>query len=253
MINELQKVPEPVRLELGDLSSAQLTLGDMSSSPSTSTDSAIGSNTLPAKKDATARKSSSIFAEGLSLPEPKRHSLVRKTKLHMEAPKDNFGNKNKLEPSGLSVNHHELSETLQYIEKQTRLRRVEPLYSSDVLGKSFKYSLEQLKRKAERHLGKDYNIILTGKPIVEQGKIFFNFFENFVATIKKSNLVVHKNGTMNEQEPAFIIGDKESLKIVAFEQNPLYDHIYVLKIFNTYMYMYTCTYMYTCIYYHKFV
>lgn len=68
-----------------------------------------------------------------------------------------------LQSSGLSCNHEQLSEKIQVIEKLTRLRRAQPLYSSEVLGDSFKYSQQQLERKAPRHLTNDYNISIEGK------------------------------------------------------------------------------------------
>jgi hypothetical protein len=54
---------------------------------------------------------------------------------------DSFSNG--LTSSGLSSNHNKLTENIQLIEKLTRLRRVEYLYTSQVLVKSFKYIQEQ--------------------------------------------------------------------------------------------------------------
>lgn len=54
---------------------------------------------------------------------------------------------NNLESSGLSRNHEQLSENIQFIEKLTRLRRAQPLYPSQVLGDSYKYGGEQLERE----------------------------------------------------------------------------------------------------------
>ena len=41
--------------------------------------------------------------------------------------------------------------------------------------------------------------------------------------ISKPNLVIREYGTLNKQEPTINIGDPESLGIVAFENNPLYE------------------------------
>ena len=42
--------------------------------------------------------------------------------------------------------------------------------------------------------------------------------------LSKKNLIVHKNGTLNKQEPTINIGDPESLGVIAFENNPLYEN-----------------------------
>ena len=41
--------------------------------------------------------------------------------------------------------------------------------------------------------------------------------------LKTPNLIVHKDGMMNQQKSAIMFGDKESYKIVVFENNTLYD------------------------------
>jgi len=52
-----------------------------------------------------------------------------------------------LTPDGLSINHNEFPDDIQKVETETRLRRAAPLYPSEVLGDSYKYGQEQLKRK----------------------------------------------------------------------------------------------------------
>jgi hypothetical protein len=46
--------------------------------------------------------------------------------------------------------------------------------------------------------------------------------------LSKPNLVIREDGTLNKQEPTINIGDPESLGIVSFENNPLYeDHHFI--------------------------
>jgi len=46
--------------------------------------------------------------------------------------------------------------------------------------------------------------------------------------LSKSNLVIREDGTLNKQKPTINIGDPESLEIVSFENNPLYeDHNFI--------------------------
>lgn len=73
---------------------------------------------------------------------------------------------NNLQSSGLSGNHEELSENIQFIEKQTRLRRAQPLYPSQILGDSYQYGGKQLQRKAPKHFP-DFGISIVGKSIEE--------------------------------------------------------------------------------------
>lgn len=70
--------------------------------------------------------------------------------------KDNFSNG--LMPSGWNINHKTLSENIQDIKTQTRLRRVEPFCPSEIeiLGDFYQCGGEQLEKKAP-HL-KDFDI-----------------------------------------------------------------------------------------------
>jgi hypothetical protein len=132
--------------------------------------------------------------------------------------------KNNLESSGLSRNREQLSENIQFIENLTRLRRAQPLYPSQVLGDSYKYGGKQLERKAPRHL-EDFGICTEGKTIEEMAIEYKDLLENLVS---KPNLVIREDGTLNKQEPRINIGDPESLGIVVFENNPLYeDHHFI--------------------------
>ena len=46
--------------------------------------------------------------------------------------------------------------------------------------------------------------------------------------VSKPNLVIREDGRLNRQEPTINIGDPESLGIVSFENNPLYeDHHFI--------------------------
>jgi hypothetical protein len=132
---------------------------------------------------------------------------------------------NNLQSSGLSRNREQLSKNIQFIEKLTRLRRAQPLYSSEVLGDSFKYSQQQLERKAPRHLTNDYNISIEGKTKTQQGLVYFHEVEEM---LKTPNLIVREDGTMNQQEPAIICFDPDSKLFASFENNPLYeDHHFI--------------------------
>lgn len=131
---------------------------------------------------------------------------------------DSFSNE--LTPSGLSVNHEKFNEKIQFVEKLTRLRRAEPLYSSEVLGESFQYSQKQLEIKASRHLQKDFGVSIEGKTIEEMAAEYHDCIENL---LQQPNLVIRKDGKLSKQEPTINIGDPKSRKIVSFENNPLYD------------------------------
>jgi hypothetical protein len=132
--------------------------------------------------------------------------------------------KNNLESSGLSRNHEQLPENIQSIEKLTRLRRAQPLYSSQVLGDSYKYGGEQLERKAPDHLP-DFGISIEGKTLEEMALEYKDLVETILS---KQGLVVRKDGTLSKQEPTINIGDPESLGIVVFENNSLYeDHHFI--------------------------
>jgi len=108
----------------------------------------------------------------------------------------------------------------QVIKERTKLRRATPLYPSEALGDSYKYASEQLKVKGPRHL-KDFNVCVEGKTEIEIAMEYKDFLEGLLS---KKNLIVHKNGTLNKQEPTINIGDPESLGVIAFENNPLYEN-----------------------------
>ena len=173
----------------------------------------------------TGSKGSSIFVHGLVAPvSKKKHTLLPPMELNMvQTPtEDSFSNG--LRPSGLSINHEILSENIQDIETKTRLRRAQPLYPSQVLGDSYQYGGKQLKRKALRHL-EDFGISTEGKT-VEQMNIEYKDLVEIL--LSKPNLVIREDGTLNKQEPTINIGDRESLGIVSFENNPLYeDHHFI--------------------------
>jgi hypothetical protein len=113
-----------------------------------STDILGPAQNAPDKQAKTRSKGSSIFADALSNPQARRKSSslppMEKSGLTMVQTSNEDSFSNGLTPSGLSVNHEKLSENIQFIEKLTRLRRAEPLYSSEVLGESFQYSQKQL-------------------------------------------------------------------------------------------------------------
>ena len=143
-------------------------------------------------------------------------------RVQLKMAQNNFSNN--LESSGLSRNHEELSENIQFIEKLTRLRRAQPLYPSQVLGDSYQYGGKQLERKAPRHLP-DFGISIVGKSIEELGVEYKDLVETILS---KQGLVVRKDGTLNKQEPTINIGDPETRGIISFENNPLYeDHHFI--------------------------
>ena len=184
-----------------------------------STDILVPSQNEPDKQAKTRSKgSSSFFAEALSIPNTRKLSPMQKrVQLNMSKKETNFSNK--LESSGLSKNHEELPQNIQYIEIKTRLRRAQPLYSSEVLGNSYEYGGKQLERKAPRHLP-DFGISIVGKSIEELAVEYKDLVETILS---KQGLVVRKDGTLNKQEPTINIGDPESRGIVSFETNPLYE------------------------------
>jgi hypothetical protein len=172
-------------------------------------------------KQAKTRSRGSFFAEALNIPNTRKLSPMQK-RFQLKMAQNNFSNN--LESSGLSRNHEELSENIQFIEKLTRLRRAQSLYPSQVLGDSYKYGGKQLERKAPRHL-EDFGISTEVKTVEEMAIEYKDLLEILVS---KPNLVIREDGTLNKQEPTINIGDPESLGIVSFENNPLYeDHHFI--------------------------
>lgn len=146
----------------------------------------------PGKQAKTgSRGSSSIFAEALNIPNTRKLSSMQK-RVQLKMAKNNFSNN--LESSGLSRNHEQLSKDIQSIEELTRLRRAQPLYSSQVLGDSYKYGGNQLERKAPRHL-EDFRISTEGKTVEEMAIEYKYLLE---MTVSKSNLVIREDGILNK-------------------------------------------------------
>ena len=167
--------------------------------------------------------SPSFFAEAskINIPNTRKLSPMQ-NRVQLKMAQNNFSNN--LESSGLSRNHEELSKNSQFIEKLTRLRRAQPLYPSQVLGDSYKYGGKQLERKAPRHL-EDFGISTEGKTVEEMAIEYKDLLEILVS---KPNLVIREDGTLNKQELTINIGDPDSLGIVSFENNPLYeDHHFI--------------------------
>jgi hypothetical protein len=168
-----------------------------------------------------SRGSSFFFAEALPISNTRKLSPMQK-RVQLKMAKSNFSNN--LESSGLSENHQELSQNIQDIEIMTRLRRSQPLYSSQVLGDSFKYGGKQLERKAPRHL-ESLGISIEGKTVEEMAMEYKYLLE---ILLSKPNLVIREDGTLNKQERTINIGEPESRGIVSFENNPLYeDHHFI--------------------------
>ena len=202
----LRELEKPLKPQLSD------------GNPISSTD-ILGTAQNVQNKQPKSKGSSSIFAEAFSNPS-KLSPMQKRVQLKMA--QNNFSNN--LESSGLSRNHEQLSENIQFIEKLTRLRRAQPLYPSQVLGDSYKYGGKQLERKAPRHL-EDFGICTEGKTIEEMAIEYKDLLENLVS---KPNLVIREDGTLNKQEPTINIGDPKSLGILSFENNPLYeDHHFI--------------------------
>lgn len=144
-------------------------------------------------------------------------------KVQLKMAQNNF--LNNLQSSGLSRNHEQLSKDIQSTEKLTKLRRSQPLYPSQALGDSYKYSGKQLERKAPRHLP-DFGISIVGKSIEELGVEYKDLVETILS---KPGLIVRKDGTLNKQEPTINIGDPKTRGIVSFENNPLYDKYHLIS------------------------
>ena len=138
-------------------------------------------------------------------------------RVQLKMAENNFSNN--FESSGLSENHQELPQNIQDIEIKTRLRRAQPLYSSEILGDSYEYGGKQLERKAPKHLP-DFGISIEGKSLEEMAMEYKDLVETILA---KQGLVVRKDGTLNKQEPTINMGDPETQAIAAFENNTLYD------------------------------
>ena len=99
------------------------------------------------------------------------------------------------------------------------MRRAEDRISSVILGAEYEYGSPQLQKKSPGHLFKDFGISTENLSIEHQGIVYYGEVER---TLNKPGLCVHRNGTMNRQEPAIIFGDPQTRIIVAFENNPLY-------------------------------
>ena len=207
IISESQK---PIKSELSDSSEVR------------STDILAPSENVKENQAKTGSKgSSSFFAEALPISNTRKLSPMQK-RVQLKMAENNFSNN--LESSGLSKNHEELSQNIQDIEIKTRLRRAQPLYSSEVLGDSYQYGGKQLERKAPRHL-EDFGISTEGKTVEEMAMEYKDLVESLLS---RSNLVIREDGTLNQQEPTINIGDPESRGIVSFENNPLYeDHHFI--------------------------
>ena len=95
-------------------------------------------------------------------------------------------------PSGLSSNHDQLPKEIQKVQKDTRARRAEPLYSSAALGDSYK----QLTRK-DRHRTSDYGLSTEGKTDKEANMEFIGVMENL---LEKPGIIHRENGIFNKQE-----------------------------------------------------
>lgn len=192
-----------------------------------STDILNPSQNAPDKSAKTwSRGSSSFFAEALTIPNTRKLSPMQK-RVQLKMSENNFSNN--LESSGLSRNHQELSENIQFIEKLTRLRRAQPLYPSQVLGDSYQYGGKQLERKAPRHL-EDFGISTEGKTVEEMSMEYKDFVEMLLS---KPNLVIREDGTLNKQEHTINIGDPELRGIVSFENNPLYEDYHFISSYPT--------------------
>ena len=76
-----------------------------------------------------------------------------------------------------------------------------------------------MERKAPGHLP-DFGISTEGKSLEEMATEYKDLVETILG---KPDLVVRKDGTLNKQEPTINMGDPETLGIVAFENNSLYD------------------------------
>ena len=76
-----------------------------------------------------------------------------------------------------------------------------------------------MERKAPRH-HENFGICTEEKSIKEMANEYKDLLENRVS---KPNLVISEDGTLSKQEPTINIGDPESLEIVLFENNPLYE------------------------------
>ena len=64
----------------------------------------------------------------------------------------------------------------------------------------------------------------------EIGKAYFNEIKKF---LKKPNLIVRKQGTMNKREGAIIFYDNTTGLFAGFENNPLYNYFHLISSYQT--------------------
>ena len=88
------------------------------------------------------------------------------------------------------------------------------------------YGGKQLERKA-RHL-QDFGRSIEGKTPEELAMEYKELVETLVA---KPGVVVRKDGKLNKQEATINIGDPETLGVVIFENNPLYDNYHFISCY----------------------
>jgi hypothetical protein len=81
-------------------------------------------------------------------------------------------------------------------------------------GPDYLYSQKQLQPKGLRHLS-DFGISPKGKTLNEIASTYMFCVEEL---LRKPDLIWHKDGIMNKQEPAILGGDPESGLIAAFEK-----------------------------------
>lgn len=179
---------------------------------------------IESSKSDNPKKGSSIFAEGLVTPKTTRRFSSSLTSVK-DLTEDGFKNpsltpifdpdKTYLSPSEF-INSNQLNPS----ELRTQDRRAAPLWASKSLGEPYYYSEKQLKRKAPRHLTKDFDIPIEGKTPEQQAVAYFNQVETL---LQKSDLIINKKGTLNKQEEVEIRLDPKSRLFAAFENKPFYD------------------------------
>ena len=135
---------------------------------------------------------------------------------------------NNLDPSGLSKNHNQLSSADKLREQLTAKRRAEKLQSSQVLGDRFKYGDQQLDLKSGQrdHLPES----MGNHTKAEKRNALFQQSEDTLASAlgPRSRGIVHARGCRNEMEPAFNVGNPDTLIITSFEAHPFYDNYHFI-------------------------
>lgn len=165
------------------------------------------------------KRPSLIFADAFK-PEIRRANYPRV--MHVEMTKEDFASLNEV----LTNNHDDSPEGLKKLQLLKELRRQGPFETIEAFGPKKKLGIPQLSKKFyhKSELEKALGISLIAFDQKEPARQYLGVIEHIFneANIKQT-LIIHESGRMNEQEDAFIAGDRRTLAIISFEDNVLYE------------------------------